>query len=169
MQAASKKPALPSDDKRWRMVVATMRRLGHEPSALIETLHTVQESFGYLDDAALRFVAESLHVPYSRVYGVATFYNHFLLKPSGEHHCIVCLGTACYIRGGQQVLEAAEQAANIKVGQTTPDKKVSLLLARCIGMCWLSPVALYDGELVEKITPEDAAAKVQEWLNDVSA
>ena len=81
MSLTLKKPALPSDDKRWRIVNGTMRRHGFARDALIETLHTVQESFGYLDKPSLRFVAESLRVPLSQVYGVATFYHFFTLKP----------------------------------------------------------------------------------------
>ena len=78
-------PQLPSDDKRWKIVEATARRHGREPHALIETLHTVQECFGYLDEHALRFVASVLRVPLSRVYGAATFYHFFTLKPKGRH------------------------------------------------------------------------------------
>src|SRR4051794_3403101 len=92
------------EDKRWRLVVGTMRKHGYAYEALIETLHTVQSAFGYLDIEALRFVAKSLHAPLSRVFGVATFYNYFTMKPPGEHSCIVCLGTACYIKGSSKVL-----------------------------------------------------------------
>src|SRR5688572_5470153 len=96
--------APPSEDKRWRIVNATMRKHGFTPDALIETLHSAQEAFGFLDDTAMRFVAEGLGVPLSRVYGVATFYNLFSLKPQGAHTCVVCLGTACYIKGGPEIL-----------------------------------------------------------------
>ena len=108
MPLSSKKPALPSDDKRWRIVNGTMRRHGFARDALIETLHTVQEYFGYLDKPSLDFVAASLRVPLSQAYGVATFYHFFTLKPPGKHTCLVCLGTACYIKGAGQLLAAAE-------------------------------------------------------------
>lgn len=94
-------PTLSADEKRWRIVTATMRRNGFAPDALIETLHCVQSAFGYLDDTALRFVAHELHVPQSLVYGVATFYHAFTLKPEGHHRCILCQGTACYIKGSR--------------------------------------------------------------------
>src|SRR5512137_2941877 len=87
-------PPMPAEDRRWKIVNATMRRLGYSKAALIETLHTVQETFGYLDDESLRFVAKTLRVPLSRVYGVATFYHFFNLKPQGKHTCVVCMGTA---------------------------------------------------------------------------
>lgn len=76
-----------------------MRRNGYTPDALIETLHTVQNAFGYLDGASLRFVVRELDIPLSKVYGVATFYHAFTLKPEGHHRCVLCLGTACYIKG----------------------------------------------------------------------
>ena len=95
------KPTPPNQDKRWKLVDATMRRQGQQARGLIETLHTVQEAFGYLDVPALRYVAMSLRVPLSRAYGVATFYHFFTLKPAGEHTCVICMGTACYIKGAQ--------------------------------------------------------------------
>jgi bidirectional [NiFe] hydrogenase diaphorase subunit len=154
----------PSDDKRWRLVNATMRRHGSESDALIETLHTVQEAFGCLDDLSLRYVASNLKVPLSRVYGVATFYNFFTLKPQGEHSCVVCLGTACYIKGAPQILEAVENLAHINPGETTPDKKVSLLIARCLGTCGLAPAGVFDGEVMGKLEPDDALDKIQGWM-----
>lgn len=157
--------APPSDDKRWRIVNATMRRHGFTPDALIETLHTVQESFGYIDEDAMRFVASSLGVSHSRVYGVATFYNFFNLKPQGEHTCVVCLGTACYIKGGPHIVEEIEHTVGIKPDQTTPDKKVSLLVARCIGACGLAPAVVFDGEVMGKVEPGQAGAKIKEWTH----
>jgi bidirectional [NiFe] hydrogenase diaphorase subunit len=123
------KPTAPSLDKRWRLVDATMWRLGNQSRGLIETLHTVQETFGYLDEGALRYVAISLRVPLSRAYGVATFYHFFTLKPAGEHTCVVCMGTACYIKGAPQLLSAVQHDLEIKPGETTLDGKVSLLTA----------------------------------------
>ena len=152
------------EDKRWRLVVGTMRHHGFAPQALIETLHTVQNSFGYLDMEALSFVAANLQVPLGRVYGVATFYNFFTMKPQGEHACVVCLGTACYIKGSSSVLNEVEEVTHLMPGETTPDKKVSLVIARCLGTCGLAPVATFDGEVVGKIEPAEAAAKVKEWL-----
>ena len=158
----------PSEDKRWRLVTVTMRRHGYQPYALIETLHTIQEAFGFLDEDALRYVAASLNVPLSRVYGVATFYNHFALKPKGEHTCVVCLGTACYIKGGAPISDRLQQAYGIKPGETTPDNKLSLMVAHCVGMCWLAPVALFDETVLSELTPESAAEKVKEAMSHVS-
>jgi bidirectional [NiFe] hydrogenase diaphorase subunit len=155
--------APPSDDKRWRIVGTTMRKHGFTPDALIETLHSTQEAFGCLDDISLRYVAQSLGVPLSRVYGVATFYNLFSLKPQGAHTCVVCLGTACYIKGGPQILAALEAAANIRRGETTPDKQVSLMVARCVGACGLAPVCVFDDEVIGKIEAAEAVVHLKEW------
>jgi len=159
------KPALPSSDKRWKIVDSRMRRYNYRAHALIEVLHSVQESFGYLDEHALKFVAASLHIPPSRVYGVSTFYNFFSLKPQGAHTCVVCLGTACYVKGGDKVLAAIETAARIKRGETTPDKQLSLLTARCIGACAIAPAVVYDGVVVGHQTPAQAVERIKGILS----
>lgn len=156
--------AVPSEDKRWRLVQAMMRRHGFAADALIETLHSAQEAFGYLDETALRYIASGLSLPLSRVYGVATFYNLFTLKPQGAHTCVVCMGTACYIKGGPQILGALEAAAGIRRGETTPDKALSLVVARCLGACGLAPAVVFDGEVVGKVQPEEAAARAEKWI-----
>ena len=166
MKAA--KPPLPSQDKRWKIVDAKMRRYGYQGHALIETLHAVQQSFGYLDEEALKFVAKALHVPPSRVYGVSTFYNLFTLKPQGVHTCVVCLGTACYVKGAERVLAAIEKAAGIKSGETTPDNQLSLLTVRCIGACAIAPAVVYDGNVSGKQTPEQAAEKLKGYLHNAA-
>lgn len=160
------KVAPPSTDKRWRLVEAAMRRNGNESHALIEALHAVQEAFGCLSDEALNFVAAALQVPLSKVYGVATFYNYFTLKPQGDHLCVVCLGTACYIKGANQIMQAIEKAAEIKAGETTEDHKVSLIAARCLGACGLAPAVVFDGEVGGKLGAEDAVKRVKEWMQN---
>jgi bidirectional [NiFe] hydrogenase diaphorase subunit len=158
------RPPAPSVDKRWKLVEATMRRHGYQTNALIEALHTVQESFGYLDDVALKFVALSLRVPLSRVYGVATFYHLFTMRPPGEHTCVVCLGTACYIRGAQAIIDRVGHALNVEPGETTADGKVSFLTARCLGSCGLAPAVVYDGVVAGKQNPENTLEKVKEMI-----
>ncbi|HEY1265080.1 MAG TPA: bidirectional hydrogenase complex protein HoxE [Terriglobales bacterium] len=161
--AAFVRPAPPSQDKRWKIVDATMRRAGQNSRGLIETLHTVQEAFGYLDESALRYVALSLRVPLSRAYGVATFYHFFTLKPAGEHTCVLCLGTACYIKGAPQLLDAVKQQLGIVPGETTKDRKVSLLSARCIGSCGLAPAVVYDSEIAGKVTADQLLQQLAKW------
>ncbi len=164
MQTASGPPALPSDDRRWKMVDATARRHGREAHALIETLHTVQECFGYLDDTALRFVAASLRLPLSRVYGAATFYHFFTLKPKGKHTCVVCTGTACYIKGAAALLTALEKKFGIKPGETTTDQQLSVLTARCLGSCGLAPAVVVDGAVLGKVTAQGVVERVKRDL-----
>jgi bidirectional [NiFe] hydrogenase diaphorase subunit len=158
----------PSDDKRWKIVDGMMRRHGHEPYALIEVLHTVQETFGFLTDDGLKYVATSLRVPYSKVYGVATFYHFFTMKPPGKHTCVVCTGTACYIQGAPLLLNAVREAAGIKEGETTPDGNLSLLTARCLGSCGLAPAVVYDGQVGAKVTTESIKRRVRTYLESES-
>lgn len=157
--------APPSADKRWRLIETAMRRHGFRDDALIETLHTVQECFGYLDETALRYVAESLRLPLSKVFGVATFYHLFSLKPQGKHTCVVCLGTACYIKGAGKIVELIEKEYGVTVGETTPDKKLSVIGARCVGACGLAPAVVFDGEVTGKLTPEMVLNRLKEMLN----
>lgn len=164
MQTYFDQPRLPSDDKRWKLVEATARRHGRAPQALIETLHTVQECFGYLDETALRFVACTLRVPLSRVYGAATFYHFFTLKPKGKHTCVVCTGTACYIKGASKLLEAVEHAHGIKPGETTPDGQLSLLTARCLGSCGLAPATVLDNAVLGKVSPADLIQRIEKGI-----
>jgi bidirectional [NiFe] hydrogenase diaphorase subunit len=144
----------PSNDKRWKIIAATMRKLGNERHALIEALHTLQQSFGYLDTPGLTYIAASLKIPLSKVYGAATFYNYFTMKPQGEHACVVCTGTACYIKGAADLLKSVFSAEGVKPGETTVDGKLSLLTARCFGACGLAPVVVVDGDVIARVTGE---------------
>ena len=156
-------PPLPSDDKRWKIVSGTMRKNGYARHALIETLHTVQSSFGYLDDDAIRFVARSLRVPLSQAYGVVTFYHYFSLKPPGKHTMTICAGTACYIKGTDKLVDVAQEHLGICMGQTTRDGNISLMTARCVGACSRAPVVLSDGEVAGEVTSEQLLAQLERW------
>lgn len=158
------RPEPPSEDKRWKIVNSAMRRNGDDAHALIETLHSVQETFGYLDDEALRYVAKSLRTSLSRVYGVATFYHFFTLKPQGEHSCVVCTGTACHIKGAQALLSALEQRFAVRPGETTLDNKLSVVSARCIGSCGLAPAVVIDGNVTGNISPQALVARVEKEI-----
>ena len=165
MQAYPASVPLPSADKRWKLVEATMRRYGHKASALIEVLHTVQESFGYLDEVSLRFVASSLRIPMSKVYGVATFYHFFSLKPPGEHTCVVCMGTGCYVKGAGALMKEIEKIANVKAGETTPDGRISVVSARCIGACSLAPAVVFDGDVIPRVQPSVIEEQFTRWMS----
>ncbi len=158
-------PVHPSGDKRFKMLEVFIKRQQQRHDALIEVLHKAQELFGFLDTDLLLFVAHGLRLPPSRVYGVATFYHFFKLKPQGAHTCVVCMGTACYVKGAHKVVEALEQAAGVKAGETTPDGKLSLMTARCIGACGIAPAVVYDDVVAAKQTPETALERVKGWLD----
>ena len=150
-----------TDNQRWRSVEIRMRQLGHRPEGLIEVLHTVQETFGHLPVDALERVAASLGVPLSTVYGVATFYAHFTLRPYGRHVCEVCTGTACHIGGGEAVLVAVQDHLGVTAGTTTPDGRLTVVTVRCPGLCNLAPVMVLDGVAVGRLTGEDAVARLE--------
>ncbi len=150
----------PSDDRRWRAVEARMRRLGGGPDALIEVLHAVQDAFGFLDVEALAYVSDALRVPPAKVYGVATFYSYFTLEPGGDHTCVVCTGTACHMEGAAAILAAIGAAHGVAPGGTSEDGHLSLLAARCLGVCSLAPVMVLDGEPIGRLTPESALARI---------
>ena len=161
MPVRTTKRAAPNDDKRWDSVETRMRRLGNRPDALIEALHATQESFGYIDDEALRYVSDSLGVPPSTVFGVATFYHYFNLKPQGEHTCVVCTGTACYINGATEILATLEAGLGLEPHETTADGKISLLTGRCFGSCSLAPAAIVDGQVKDRVDARDLLAQLE--------
>jgi bidirectional [NiFe] hydrogenase diaphorase subunit len=156
--------AHPSGDKRFKLLEVAMKRHQFRPDALIEVLHAAQELFGYLELDLLYFIAHHLKTPLSRVYGTATFYHFFTLKPKGEHTCVICTGTACYVKGADALLAALAQEARVKPGETTGDGKLSLLTARCLGACGVAPVAVLDGAVRGHETPATLLDQVKGWL-----
>jgi bidirectional [NiFe] hydrogenase diaphorase subunit len=163
---AAKALEYPPGDKRYKILETHMKRHQNKADALIEVLHKAQELFGYLDNGLMLYIAYSLKLPPSRVFGVATFYHFFRLKPKGEHTCVVCMGTACYVRGADQVLLKIEDKLGIKAGETTKDNQVSLLTARCIGACGIAPAVVYDGAVTARQTPEMALERVKGWIQN---
>jgi bidirectional [NiFe] hydrogenase diaphorase subunit len=152
-------------DARYKMVEKTMKKLGYRKDALIESLHSAQETFGYLDKPVLKFIAQRLKLSTSKVYGVATFYHYFRLKPKGKHTAVVCMGTACYIKGADKILKALEEKFEISVGQTTQDNLFSLLSARCVGSCSMAPVVIYDDKSKGKLGVDEALEQAKELLS----
>ncbi len=141
-----------------------MKRHQFRQDALIEVLHAAQGLFGYLEFNLLHFVAHHLKLPLSRVYGVATFYHFFTLKPKGTHTCVVCTGTACYVKGADQLLRAVGAAAHIVPGDTTSDGELSLLTARCLGACGVAPAVVLDGAVHGHQTPSNLLLQLKGWL-----
>jgi len=163
-QSTPGKAEHPSGDPRFALLDRTLKRLQFQQDALIEVLHTAQEAFGYLEEDLLIYVARQLKLPPSWVFGVATFYHFFSLKPQGEHNCIVCMGTACYVKRAAEIVAALQAAYGVEAGQTTPDGKLSILTARCLGSCGLAPVLVLDGDVLARETPETTLAAVAERL-----
>ncbi len=128
--------------------------------ALIPILQSTQNLFGYLPEAALKTISRRLHKPYSEIAGVVGFYSYFSTVAKGKHTIRVCMGTACYVRGGKDVLKSLMDKLNINVGETTEDRLFSLEVGRCFGACGLAPVIMIDDEVFQKVKP----AKVGEIL-----
>jgi bidirectional [NiFe] hydrogenase diaphorase subunit len=154
----------PSGDKRFKLLEVTMKRHQFRSDSLIEVLHASQELFGFLEQDLLFFITHHLKLPPSKVFGVATFYNFFSLRPRGEHTCVVCTGTACYVKGADELLRAIERLAGIKATETTPNGKLSLVTARCLGACGIAPAVVLDGTVKGKETPESVVCQLKGWL-----
>jgi bidirectional [NiFe] hydrogenase diaphorase subunit len=151
-------------DKRAILLDATMRRYGYAGHSLIEALHTAQQAYGFLEPEVLRGIAKALKLPPSEVYGVATFYNLFSLKPRGRHVCVVCTGTACYIKGAKALLDAIEREFKLKPDATTPDEALSLVEARCFGSCAQAPAVSFDGSVFGHNEPDGMLSRVRDLL-----
>lgn len=121
---------------------------------LIRVLHRAQGIFGYLPKEVQVHVAKRLDVPVSKVYGVVSFYSFFTMNPKGKYDVSVCLGTACYVRGADKLLEALTKKIGIGVGETTPDAKFSLRTLRCVGACGLAPVVMINDKVYGRCTPD---------------
>lgn len=144
----------------------TIRQNRHRQDALIEVLHKAQEQFGYLEKDVLTYIARELKLPLSRVYGVATFYHLFSVQPKCKHTCSICLGTACYTKGGQALLDILTKELHLKAGGRSPNGKVFLRVERCIGNCGVAPAAIYDGKVSKQQTSEQVLATVKGWLEE---
>jgi len=122
---------------------------------LMPIMHKAQEIFGYLPIEVQEYIAEALDIPMSDIYGVATFYSQFTLKPKGKYAIGVCLGTACYVRGSQMIIDEVIKELGIQPGNTTDDHKFSLTATRCLGACGLAPVMMINDEVYGRLTPSD--------------
>ncbi|MCL5779438.1 MAG: NADH-quinone oxidoreductase subunit NuoE [Firmicutes bacterium] len=137
------------------------------PGALIPVMHEAQDLFGYLPKNVQQVIAMGLGVPLADVYGVATFYSKFSLQPKGTYQINVCLGTACYVKGAQGILDKIAETLNIKVGETTPDGMFSLGANRCVGGCGLSPVMTINDEVYGELNTEQVEEILKKYLEKV--
>jgi len=139
-------------------------RLPDKNGALIPLLHKAQDEYGYLSEDVQLYIAHKLNIPASKVFGVSTFYSLFSLERKGQYRINVCMGTACYVRGAEAVLEAFEKELNIKRQETTSDGLFTLDSIRCIGTCGLAPAVMVGEKVYGRVTPEDVRGIVDEYL-----
>ena len=142
----------PEQETKLKEAIAAHRNV---PGALMPVLQKAQEIYGYLPVEVQIMVAEGLGLSLEEVYAVVTFYAQFSLNPTGKHRVAVCLGTACYVKGAQAILDELEKQLGIKAGGTTPDGQVTLEATRCLGCCWLAPVMTVGDEVYGRLTPAD--------------
>jgi bidirectional [NiFe] hydrogenase diaphorase subunit len=150
----------PSGDDRFELIDKALKRARFSQDQLIEILHVAQDVFGYLSHDLLVYIARALKLPPSRVYGVATFYHLFTFEEPGDHSCTICTGTACFVKGADDIVLALSREHSVAAGQTTADGRFTLSTARCLGSCGLAPVAVIDGEVRGHLDAEAAVAAV---------
>lgn len=139
------------------------KSFNNDKGELINILHKAQSTFGYLPAEVQEVIADELNESVAKIYGVVTFYSFFTMQPKGKHPVSICLGTACYVRGAEKVLEEFEKQLNLEVGETSADGKFSLTCLRCIGACGLAPVAMVGDKTYGRLTPEDVKDIIDEY------
>ena len=148
----------------FRELESYINSLDAEEGVLITVLHRAQEIFGYLPKEVQEFIADKLNEPLARVYGVVSFYSFFTMIPKGDIAISVCLGTACFVRGAEKVLDEFQSRLGIKAGETSPDGKFSLDVLRCIGACGIAPVVLVNGKVYKKVEAGEVKNIVSEYM-----
>lgn len=134
-----------------------------EPGCLMPIMQRAQDIFGYLPEDVQNIIAKGLDIPVSDVYGVATFYAQFNLEPKGKYTISVCLGTACYVKGAQLVLDELEKVLGVPAGSTTPDGMFTLNATRCLGACGLAPVIMINDDVYGRMTPDQVAGIINKY------
>ena len=150
-QVAHKQPN--GHDQKLERIAEVIAKYEAKPSNLIMILHAAQGIYGYLPYDVQKFIADKLNMPVSEVSGVVSFYSFFSTKPKGEHTIMVCLGTACYVRGGKKLVDAIQKRLNVEIDGTTEDGKFTLCRARCIGACGLAPAMMIDNTVHKSVNP----------------
>ena len=158
-----------ASDTRRGMLEKIMIEHDYQAGSLLEILHKAQDLYGYLSKDLLMELSGSLNLPPSHVFGVATFYSFFKFKPVGEHLVTACLGTACYVRGVEEIISGIERQYNLSRGESSADGKLSLFVTRCIGACAMAPNMIIDGEVIGKATKEGTLEKIKLLLGGVKA
>ena len=164
-EASPTQCAVDTKDPRYKGIDRVLKRQQFKQDALIEVLTSAQEAFGYLPREVMVYIARQLKLPYSWVYGVASFYHFFSLKPQGKHNAIVCLGTACYVQRSNDIVDAISKEYSLKPGQTSADGEFTLTTTRCLGCCGLAPVVVFENRVLGRETPETAVEQIKHVLS----
>jgi len=147
-------PQLPDDHaQKLNQIAEVIAKYEAKPSNLIMILHAAQGIYGYLPYVVQKFIADKMSLSVSEVSGVVTFYSFFSTKPKGKHTILVCMGTACYVRGGKKLVDGLQKHLNVSVSDTTQDGKFTLSIARCIGACGLAPAMMIDDTVYKSVNP----------------
>lgn len=139
------------------------KEFNNDKGELINVLHKTQSLFGYLPAEVQEVIAKELNTSVAHVYGVVSFYSYFTMSPKGEHPISICMGTACYVRGAEKVLEEFKRILKVSVGETTADGKFSLSCLRCVGACGLAPVVLVGEKVYGRVAPDTVKDIVDEY------
>ncbi|WDC84861.1 NADH-quinone oxidoreductase subunit NuoE [Caloramator sp. mosi_1] len=150
-------------DERLEKVMKVIEEHKTVKGGLIPVLHEIQDTYGYLPEDILKIVSKELDIPMAEIFGVASFYSYFSLEPKGEHIIRVCLGTACYVKGAQGLIDRISKELNVEVGKTTEDGKFTLEATRCLGACGLAPVMVIGEKVYGRITPDDIPNILKEY------
>ena len=152
-----------TDAEKYAMIAQVIDAYKDKEGSLIQVLHAAQEIYGYLPLELQKFIALRMNKPLSEVNGGVSFYSFFSTKERGKHTIHVCMGTACYVRGAQKLVEALEEKLGVSVGEVTPDKKFTLDVARCIGACGLAPAVMVDNDVHRQVQPHGLDAMLKQY------
>ncbi|HBE80797.1 MAG TPA: hydrogenase [Firmicutes bacterium] len=152
-----------TDQQKFARIGQIIDEYKDKEGSLIQILHLAQGIYGYLPLELQQFIAGRLDIPLSKVSGVTTFYSFFTTKPRGEYTIRVCLGTACYVRGGKKIVEQLQEILGVEVGDTTPDGKFSLEVMRCIGACGLAPAISISGKVYKQVNPDKLQSILEKY------
>ena len=153
------------DEKLYAQIANVIDLYKDREGSLIQVLHLAQQIYGYLPLELQKFIAENMNLPLSEVSGVVSFYSFFSTTPRGKHTIRVCLGTACYVRGGKRVLEHLQQKLGIDIGKTTEDGQFTLEVARCIGACGLAPTMMIDEKVYKQVSTAKLGSILASYQN----
>lgn len=152
-----------SEQEKYDRIAQVIEEYKDREGSLIQILHMAQGIYGYLPLELQQFIAERLDKPLSEVYGVATFYSFFSTQPRGENTIRVCLGTACYVRGGKKIVDRLVEILGINIGETTQDRKFTLEVMRCIGACGLAPAMTINDKVYKQVNPDKLQAIIEKY------